>query len=162
MTAQLNDELKQPKPFRSPAEEAFLNLLRTTTLLLDGLGDLLREFGLSQPQYNVLRILRGAGDDGLPSGEVSERMVSRDPDVTRLLDRLEARGLVARQRGATDRRVVFARISPEGRALVDSLDAPVDALHARSLGHLSDDDLRALSRLLERARAPKSQADASS
>jgi DNA-binding MarR family transcriptional regulator len=154
MIGRLGAEIKQPKPFRSPAEEAFLNVLRTSTVLLASLGDLLRDHGLSQPQYNVLRILRGAGDAGLPSGEVSERMVGRDPDVTRLLDRLEARGLVERQRGTVDRRVVTARITADGLAIVNALDEPVDALHLRTLGHLSDDELTTLSALLERAREP--------
>ena len=111
-----------------------------------------RPHALSQPQYNVLRILRGAGPAGLPSGEVGDRMVARDPDVTRLLDRMEARGLVARARDQADRRVVVARLTEAGRRLVDALDAPVQAMHARQLGHLSGAELHALSALLERAR----------
>ena len=148
----LRSELKQERPFRSLEEEAFLNVFRTCAVLVGALVDTLRAHGVSQPQYNVLRILRGAGPDGLPSGEVSERMVSRDPDVTRLIDRMEARGWVERQRGTADRRVVIVRLTDAGRALTDSLDAPVDALHARALGHLSADELRTLSALLERAR----------
>lgn len=152
MNGDLQTQIKQHHPFRSPAEEAFLNVLRTASAMVGGLVDVLRPYALSQPQYNVLRILRGAGPDGLPSGEVGDRMVARDPDVTRLLDRMEARGLVARARGRPDRRVVVVRLTDEGRRLVDALDAPVQALHARQLGHLSDDDLRALSALLARAR----------
>jgi DNA-binding MarR family transcriptional regulator len=148
----LRSELKQERPFRSPEEEAFLNVFRTCAVLVGALVDALREHGVSQPQYNVLRILRGAGPAGLPSGEVSERMVSRDPDVTRLIDRMEARGWVERQRGTADRRVVIVRLTDAGRALTDSLDAPIDALHARTLGHMSADELRSLSDLLERAR----------
>ena len=152
MSGHLQAQLGQTKPFRSPEEETFLQVLRTASALLAGLTSLLREHDLSQPQYNVLRILRGAGEAGLPSGEVGVRMVGRDPDVTRVLDRMEPRGLVARTRGTSDRRVVTVRLTPAGRALVDALDAPVAAMHARQLGHLSVDELRALSAMLERAR----------
>ena len=152
MSAHLRDEIKQPTPFRSLEAEVFVNVLRTWTVLGAGFTDLLRPHELTQPQYNVLRILRGAGAGGLPSGEVGARMVSREPDVTRLLDRMEARGLVARERQAGDRRVVVTRITDAGRALVDALDEPVEALHARQLGHLSQRDLRALKTLLDRAR----------
>jgi DNA-binding MarR family transcriptional regulator len=153
VSSELRDQIKQATPFRSPEAEAFVNVLRTASVLVGGLVELLRPHELTQPQYNVLRILRGAGTDGLPSGEVGGRMVSREPDVTRLLDRMEARGLVTRARGTTDRRVVQVRLAAAGRALVDALDAPVLALHERQLGHLSGEDLRALSGLLERARA---------
>ena len=149
---QLRAELRQPRPFQSLEAEAYLNVLRTSTVLLAELVEVLRPHELTQPQYNVLRILRGAGDEGLPSGEIGDRMVSRDPDVTRLLDRLEARGVVSRQRGPTDRRVVTARITDEGRRVVDALDAPVQDMHARQLGHLSEDELHTLIALLERAR----------
>ena len=148
----LRDEIKQPRPFRSLEAELFLNLLRTSALLVGDLVEVLRPHELTQPQYNVLRILRGAGPEGLPSGEVGERMVSRDPDITRLLDRMEARGLVVRQRGPVDRRIVTVRITPEGLRLVDSLDAPVEAMHTRQLGHLAPDELRTLNSLLSRAR----------
>jgi len=152
MAGQLRDEIRQPGPFRSLEAEAYLNVLRTSTVLLAELVELLRPHELTQPQYNVLRILRGAGDDGLPSGEIGDRMVSRDPDTTRLLDRMEVRGLVSRRRGPADRRVVTVRITDEGRRLVDALDAPVQAMHARQLGHLDEDELRTLIALLERAR----------
>jgi DNA-binding MarR family transcriptional regulator len=152
MTGRLRDEIRQPKPFRSLEAEAFLNVMRTSTAFLAELVELLRPHELTQPQYNVLRILRGAGGDGLPSGEIGDRMVSREPDITRLLDRMEARGLVSRQRGTTDRRVVTTRITDEGRRLIDSLDAPVQALHARQLADFSDQELRTLIDFLERAR----------
>ena len=152
MAGRLQRELHQRTPFDSPEAEAFLNVLRTAAVLVHGLTEVLRPHDLSQPQYNVLRILRGAGPTGLPSMEVGERMVGRDPDVTRLLDRLEARGLVVRTRGAPDRRVVTARLTAEGRGVVDALDGPVRALHRRQLGHLPPDDLRALSALLEAVR----------
>jgi DNA-binding MarR family transcriptional regulator len=152
MPSPLQDQLKQPAPFRSAEAEAFLNVLRTSALLVGGLMEVLRPHALTQPQYNVLRILRGAGDTGLPSGEVAARMVTREPDITRLLDRMAERGLVARERSPVDRRVVTARITPAGRALADALDAPVEAMHARQLGHLTPDELRALNALLVLAR----------
>jgi DNA-binding MarR family transcriptional regulator len=152
MTKHLQEELKQPKPFRSLEAAVFLNVLRTATALVGELVEVLRPYELTQPQYNVLRILRGAGPEGLPSGEVGERMVSREPDMTRLLDRMEARALVARQRGPLDRRIVTVRITDEGLRLVDALDEPVAAMHARQLAHLSHEELEALDGLLERAR----------
>ena len=148
----LRRQLRQRRPFESPEAEAFLNVLRTAAVFAHGLVEVLRPHDLSQPQYNVLRILRGAGPAGLPSMEVGARMVARDPDVTRLLDRLEARGLVARARDAADRRVVLARLTDDGRRVVDALDEPVRAMHRRQLGHLSAEELHALSALLEAAR----------
>lgn len=152
MAGPLQEQIKQPTPFRSPEAEAFLNVLRTSALLVGSLLEVLRPHALTQPQYNVLRILRGADAGGLPSGEVAARMVTREPDITRLLDRMEARGLVARERSPADRRVVAARLTPAGRQLTDALDAPVEALHARQLGHLSAGELDALNALLVRAR----------
>jgi len=152
MAGKLREHIRQPKPFRSLEAEAYLNVLRTANVLLAEFAELLRPHEITQPQYNVLRILRGAGDDGLPSGEIGERMVNREPDVTRLLDRMEARGLVARQRGPADRRVVTARITAQGRRLVDALDLPVQEMHARQLGHFAEEELRTLTSLLESAR----------
>lgn len=152
MSGPLQEQIKQPAPFASPEAEAFLNVLRTSAQLVGSLVEVLRPHGLTQPQYNVLRILRGAGAGGLPSGEVAARMVTREPDITRLLDRMEARALVVRERSPADRRVVTTRLTTEGRALTDALDAPVQALHARQLGHLSADELAALNALLVRAR----------
>lgn len=150
---ELQRQIKQPKPFRSLEAEVFLNVLRTSSALVGELATLLRPYELTQPQYNVLRILRGAGADGLPCGEIGERMVSREPDVTRLLNRMEDSGLVLRRRGPADRRVVTAWLTAAGKRLVDALDEPVEAMHARQLGHLSREELHALSELLERARA---------
>ena len=151
MPPHLQAQLKQSRPFRSVQEEVFLNVLRTATALQGQFAELLRGYDLTQPQYNVLRILRGAGEGGLPSGEIGERMVSRDPDVTRLLDRLEQRGLARRAREGADRRVVTARITSEGRRLLDALEGPVAALHARQLGPLGERGLETLRRLLRRA-----------
>jgi DNA-binding MarR family transcriptional regulator len=107
---------------------------------------------LSTTQYNVLRILRGS-PAGLPCGEIASRMITRDPDVTRLLDRMEKRGLISRTRETHDRRLVTARITPEGLKLVDRMDEPVQEIHHKHLGHLGKDRLKALSELLAAARA---------
>jgi len=135
-----------------PEEAAFLDLLRTCDLLSRTPAQVLRVEDLSATQYNVLRILRGARD-GLPCGEIANRMITRDPDVTRLLDRLEKRGLIARWRESKDRRVVLARITPEGLNLLARLDEPVQDVHRRQLGHLGKNRLRALAVLLGAARA---------
>lgn len=153
MSGQLQEQIKQQQPFRSLEAEVFLNVLRTSTWMIGELTDLLRPYDLTQPQYNVLRILRGAGAAGLASGEVGARMVSREPDVTRLLARMARRGLVERVRDQADRRVVQTRLTAQGLQLVDALDEPVQAMHVRQLGHLSARDLRALVGLLEQARA---------
>jgi DNA-binding MarR family transcriptional regulator len=156
MNGQLRSEIKQPKAFRSMEAEAFLNILRTSAALMGDLVELLRPHELTQPQYNVLRILRGAGADGLQRGEVAERMVTREPDITRLLDRMETRGVVRRERGDEDRRVVRVRITPEGLRIVNGLDDAVAAMHGRQLGHLKQEQLRTLNELLVLARTPKS------
>jgi DNA-binding MarR family transcriptional regulator len=150
----LQDELRQRRPFTSPEEEAYLNVARTSAVLADAMEQVMRPAGLSLAQYNVLRILRGAGPDGLCRNELRDRMLTRMPDVTRLLDRMEEAGLVVRERSAEDRRLVRTRITADGRALVDGLDAPVGAVHQRLLGHLAPTELRALSDLLTRARQP--------
>jgi DNA-binding MarR family transcriptional regulator len=134
-----------------PEEAAFLDLLRTTDLLSRGLVPLLKDEDISSTQYNVLRILRGA-PDGLPCGEIASRMITRDPDVTRLLDRLEKRRLISRSREAKDRRTVLARATSDGLKLLARLDGPVQATHRKQLGHLGGDRLRALAQLLHAAR----------
>lgn len=135
-----------------PEEAAFLDLLRTCDLLSRGPAQVLKTEELSATQYNVLRILRGTAD-GLPCGEIANRMITRDPDVTRLLDRLEKRGLISRWRETKDRRMVMARITPHGLQLLARLDEPVEEAHRRQLGHLGKERLRALAELLEAARA---------
>ena len=132
--------------------QVFVSLLRTADALARGAEALLKPTGLSATQYNVLRILRGAGTEGLACREVGCRMISRDPDITRLLDRMEARGLIARARGERDRRIVRTRITAEGLRVLEELDAPVQELHRRQLHHLPAKELRQLLRLLERAR----------
>ena len=148
----LQQELRQGKPLSLEAE-VFLNVLRTADVLVRRETDLLKSAGLTFSQYNVLRILRGAGARGVKCADVAERMVTRDPDVTRLLDRLEAQGLAARQRSAEDRRVVTTRITDAGLQLLAGLDEPTDALLKKRLRHLSRGDLRTLNGLLEQARA---------
>ena len=129
----------------------FLDLLRTTDILSRSLVTVLKTEGLSANQYNVLRILRGS-PDGLPCGEIASRMITRDPDITRLLDRLEKRGLISRCRETRDRRMVMARITPPGFKLLARLDEPVEKTHRRQLDHLGRERLRALAELLHAAR----------
>jgi DNA-binding MarR family transcriptional regulator len=134
--------------------EVFVSLLRTADALARGAEALIKPYGLSGTQYNILRILRGAGEKGLACSEVGGRLISRDPDMTRLLDRMESRGLIARARETNDRRVVKTRITPEGLRLLADLDEPVRELHRRQLRHLPEKQLRLLSTLLDRAREP--------
>ena len=148
----LRKEIKQTRPFASIEEEAFLGLQRTADALMRGMVEVLKPAGLSPTQYNILRILRGAGEDGLACREVSERMISHDPDMTRLLDRLEARKLVARERGRRDRRVITTRITAEGRDLLKRLDVPVADFPRRRLGHVGAERLRSLVRVLDQLR----------
>ena len=147
------------KPSYTLEEGVFLGAMSTADSLLRGLEELLKPAGLTPSQYNVLRILRGAGAEGLACREISARMLTRDPDMTRLLDRLEARGLVARARGVNDRRVVLTQITAAGRKVLERLDAPVCELHKRQLQHMSDADLRRLAALLEQARETSSKTE---
>jgi DNA-binding MarR family transcriptional regulator len=152
MTPQLKDEIRQTKPFTSLEQEAHLGIERTAAVLTHALADALKAYGVTAAQYNVLRILRGAGDRGLCRAEVRERLVAQVPDVTRLLDRLEAAGLVARERGTRDRRYVTTRITADGLRLLEALDGPVEALHRDLLGHVAPDELRTLVALLAKVR----------
>lgn len=149
MSKHLQGAIKQQRPFRSLEQEVYLNLLRTADFLQRGVEDLLKPSRLSGTQYNVLRILRGAGSGGVSCGEVGGRMLTHDPDITRLLDRLETRGLVRRSREQKDRRVITTRITPRGVKLLAGLDRPVEALHRRTLAHLGRERLRQLVELLE-------------
>lgn len=148
----LADEIKQRKPFQTPADEAFVSVLRTAEAFLWREAELLKPYEVTQAQYNVLRILRGAEPEGLICREIGERMITRDPDVTKLLDRLEARGLVRRERQEADRRVIVARITPEGLLLLKEIDGPVLKMTEALLGHLGERKLATLIRLLEEAR----------
>ena len=142
----------KPRRAACPEEVAFLDLQRTCDLLSRAPAHILKSEDLSPTQYNVLRILRGS-PDGLPCGEIASRMITRDPDITRLLDRLEKRGLISRWRETRDRRVVMARITPPGLKVLSRLDEPVQDSHRRQLGHLGKRRLRALAEVLAAARA---------
>lgn len=148
---------KERTPIRRRAgvleEQAYVNLMLTADYLSRRLEPVLRAAEISPTQYNVLRILRGA-PEGLTCGELGDRMISRDPDITRLLARLEKRGLISRGRGRKDRRVVLTRITDAGQKLLGRLDAPVLEAHKLLLGHLGGERLRILLRLLEEARSP--------
>ena len=149
----LGREIKKSKPFDSLEQEAMLNLARTWDVLAGEMAlDVFKPAGLSPAQYNVLRILRGAGEH-LACGEIASRMIAREPDMTRLLDRLEKRGLVSRCRQQTDRRVVAVRITDAGLALLAELDPKLRAAHRAQLGHMTEDELKRLIALLEQARA---------
>jgi DNA-binding MarR family transcriptional regulator len=139
------------RPVVCPEEVAYLDLARTAEVLSRPVTQLLKAEDLSSTQYNVLRILRGS-PAGLTCGEIGNRMITHDPDITRLLDRLEKRKLISRVRDTRDRRVVLARIEPAGLALLARLDGPVRAAHRKLLGHLGPVRLRALARLLEACR----------
>ena len=152
VTQTLRDELKQTKGWNSLEEEAALNLARTSAVLEHALAQALKPYDVTPTQYNVLRILRGAGPDGLCRNEVGARLVRRVPDVTRLLDRMEETGLIARERGGDDRRYVTTRIEPKGLALLQRLDGEICAIHRRNLGHLDKKELRKLIDLLTAAR----------
>lgn len=152
MTKRLQDEIKQTRPFRSLEEEVLLGLERTADVLERGIAEVLKPSALTPTQYNVLRILRGAGSPGLSCSEVAGRMITRDPDATRMLDRLEARHLVTRARDATDRRVVTTRITEEGLTLLASLDEPIEAHHRKALSCLGIEKLQLLAGLLDEAR----------
>ena len=138
---------RKPRGSAGREEAAFLDLLRTTDILSRRPAQVLKAEDLSTTQYNVLRILRGA-PEGLTCGEVANRMITRDPDITRLFDRLEKRGLISRCRETKDRRMVLTRITPEGLALLARLDRPVQEAHRNQLGHLGRERLRALAELL--------------
>jgi DNA-binding MarR family transcriptional regulator len=136
----------------TPEQEVFLGVLKTADVLQAELAEALKPADLSPTQYNVLRILRGAAGEGLACGQIAERMLTHDPDMTRLLDRLEKRGLIERSRDRADRRVVRTLITAGGRDLLATLDQAVIDLHDAQLGHLGPRELKSLAGLLRRAR----------
>ena len=152
-SSRLQKELLQSKPFEAPEVEVHLNLLRTQDRIIGDFSRFLKQHGISQPQYNVLRILRGAGKEGLASLAVADRMVARVPDVTRVLDRMADKGWLRRVRSKLDGRVVLARITPKGMRLLATLDDPVLAFTRSQLGHMSRKDLATLNSLLVKARS---------
>jgi MarR family transcriptional regulator, organic hydroperoxide resistance regulator len=155
MSRGLQAELKQKIPFASREAEAYLSLLRTTDALQTQVEAQLKEFGLTGTQYNALRILRGAGPEGLPCREIGERMITRDPDVTRLLDRLEGRGFVQRTRAKHDRRVIYGKITAAGRKLLREMDGPLEKFGREMLRHVRQEKLKQLIELLELVRGGK-------
>lgn len=154
MTA-LRDDIKQTKPFKSLYEETDLNIVRTAYVLIDAFESEIKSYGITATQYNVLRILRGAGDMGLSRNEVRDRLLNRMPDATRLLDRMEKSGLISRSRDAEDRRLVTTRLTKKGKQLVDQLDPLVARQHKARLGHMSDKQLTTLISLLTQVRNPE-------
>jgi len=152
MSDKLQAELKQSKPFATREGEVILNIQRTAEMLLWKVTEFLKPYDLTPTQYNVLRILRGAGREGLICREIGERMVARDPDVTKLLDRLETRALIMRERDTKDRRIIITRITDDGLTLLKEIDRPVIEHSRTMLGHLSAKNLDALNELLEEAR----------
>lgn len=153
MAPDLRTELKQNKPFRGVRHEASLSIQRTAAVLEHAFETWLKPSGITGTQYNVLRILRGAGAEGLCRSEIRERMVRRVPDVTRLLDRLEEQGLIGRARGGTDRRYVTTRITRSGLKILAELDGAVDEFHQQEFGHMADGRLQVLIELLAEVRA---------
>lgn len=153
----LQAELKQKIPFTSREQEAYLSLLRTADALQTQVEGRLKDFGLTGTQYNALRILRGAGPDGLPCREIGGRMIAHDPDITRLLNRLEDRGLVERTRDRRDRRVIHGKISAAGIKLLREMDHPIDKYGREMLRHVGREQLNQLIRLLELVRSAKSR-----
>jgi len=150
----LQSELKQSRPFHSPRQEALLSVLRTAALLRHRIAAALEPHGLSPEQYNVLRILRGAGDSGLPTLEVAARLIEPAPAITRLLDKLETKNLVRRRRCAEDRRQVLCRITGAGRETLSALDPRFADDEDQLLAALDAGELQHLISLLNRVRAP--------
>ena len=152
MTGKLKDELRKRGAFASPAEEATLSIVRTHDRMMIRFGRLIREFGLTPSQYNILRILRGEGKP-LPILEIAERTIAVVPGITGLIDRLEAAGFVLRQRCEEDRRVIFVALTAKGTAILADLDEPIRDLHARIHRGLSAMEIDKLIELLARVRA---------
>jgi DNA-binding MarR family transcriptional regulator len=154
----LGKEIKKVRPFDSLEQEAMLNIVRTADVLSGEMTEQFKPSGLSGTQYNALRILRGAQQatgEGLACGEIGDRMITRDPDVTRLLDRLEKRKLVSRCREKHDRRVVLTRITEAGLKLLAEIDPAIESAHRKQLSHMGEARLKQLIELLELARERK-------
>jgi MarR family 2-MHQ and catechol resistance regulon transcriptional repressor len=149
----LQQELKKKRPFDSPAQQAALNVLRTSDQLQIRFARLFRDHGVTSSQYNVLRILRGEGRP-LPILEIASRTITVVPGITGLIDRLEQADLVCRERCESDRRVIYVAITDKGSSTLAELDSPVLHLHETLLGHLRQDELKQLNRLLEKVRQP--------
>ena len=153
MSSALQRELRQRRPFQSAAHEAVLGLMRTADLIKRQAAAVVEPHGITLQQYNVLRILRGAGDDGLPTLEVAERMIEQTPGVTRLLDRLETKELVRRQRCPKDRRQHLCWIASKGLTLLEKIDALTPRANEEALKGLTQKERVAFIRLLDAIRA---------
>lgn len=151
-TTGLANEIGKRVPFDLPEQEAYLNILRTQDRLSADFTALFRKFGLSEPLYNALRIVQARGEEGVPSQSIGAEMVTRDPDVTRLCDRLGKAGLIERERSSKDRRVVLIKVTSAGCELLRKIDPRLRDLHKQQLGHLSPEDLATLNALLVKAR----------
>lgn len=151
----LREEIRQTKPFESAAQEAILGLYRTTDQLQRRFSKLIEPHGISLQQYNVLRILRGAGKQGTPTLEIADRMIQQTPGITRLLDKLEGKRLVRRERCPEDRRQVLCWITKEGVDLLAKLDEPIRAKGTGAMEPLKIAEQRTLIEMLERLRAHK-------
>jgi len=154
VSGRLVKEIRQTKPFALREEEALLNLGRTYEFLSQRMAELLKQYQLTPTQYNMLRILRGAGADGITCSQATERMISPDPDITRLLDRMEAQDLIRRERSKEDRRVVITRITERGLELTNRIDSPLTQLLRQYLGRVGQPRLRELIDTLEALREP--------
>jgi DNA-binding MarR family transcriptional regulator len=152
-TSALSEELKQTRPFHSPAHEAVVSVLRTAALLQRQIALVVERGGVTIQQYNVLRILRGAGDAGLPTLAIRDRMIEEAAGITRLLDKLEASGYVVRERSTPDRRQVLCQITPAGLTLLAGLDEPVDAVNDIAVAALDPAEQKKLTELLGAVRA---------
>ena len=150
----LREELKKKNPFDLPEQEAYLNLLYTQDKLYEAFTALFKSYGLTQPQFNVLRILRGVGSEGIRTMPILDLMINRVPDITRLVDKLVKENYAKRQISKKDRRVVFVKITPKGLELLVKLDKPVLKLHKDQLGHLTRSELSELNRLHTKCRYP--------
>jgi len=149
----LRDEIRQNKPFESPAQEAILSLFRTTDMLQRMFSQLVEPHGISLQQYNVLRILRGAGTEGIPTLDIADRMVEKTPGITRLLDKLEAKQFVRRERCPEDRRQVLCWITERGLRLLAELDKPAVSAGSKAMEPLTSATLRSLISNLQKIRA---------
>lgn len=149
----LADEIKRTKPFEILEEEAYLNLMRTASMLSRPVKALFQKYGITEAQFNVLRILMGAPQGQLPSESIGQRLVARSPDVTQLIDRLQRKSLVERNRSRDDRRVVKVQITPQGRDLVRVLNPQVERLLPDLFSHMEPADLALLNAFLVQVRS---------
>lgn len=149
----LQEELGLSQPFKLLEQEVYLNLVRTHAVLNDEIAKLFKQHQLSQPLYNVLKVVARAGETGIPSQSIAQYMVARDPDITRLVDRLKKDRLVQRQRDKQDRRVVRIVVTTAGLDAIGNLDPSIEKLHQQQLGHLSQEKLKLLNELLVEARS---------